>query len=551
MAKSWIQTTIVRLWKLVGATDESSLKWNLNCDLLEGIAASSPVLNSGGRISSSNLPSTLNLTNRAGSPATLPTANAKAAAINPAGTYVAVGSTASPYIHIYPYSPGAAIPVGTKIADPSTLPTGSVTSIVWDPTGTKIAVTMAASPYVRVYNWTGTAFGSAIDPAGANVPLNDSDARCSAWNSTTTYLAFGAHNGGSPTNAFGVLRFTGTALDNLAIRNPASNDFDDGFVDNGDGVVWSKDDAYVIYAYGVTPFVLAFPFANGAFTSTTQITNPVTLPTGRGNGVTISPDGKTVFVAHNTTPFMTAYPWTAGVWGTKIANPDILPPGNGNAVAISGDGTQVVLGCATTPFLVTYPFESNAFGVQGLPPAILPLAAVQAVAITPTAPYGVAAAYLTTSPFFYVYTGRQQNPVPTGFASADVTVTNSATLANATGLVANLGINQTYAFRAAIQYTADTTGGMKLAVMASQTVQSIVYTVMAGAVAITASQQTSSGGAASFSASTSGEAIVEGTITTNATTAGTIQIQFAEGTAVSLTSAVVKAGSTMAVQRVN
>jgi hypothetical protein len=136
---------------------------------------------------------------------------------------------------------------------------------------------------------------------------------------------------------------------------------------------------------------------------------------------------------------------------------------------------------------------------------------------------------------------------PTRVAS-DVLVTNSTTLTAITGLTFNVAAGKTYKFVGAIQYTADATGGAKFAIAGTATATAVIYTVMAGSIAVTGGQQTSLGGAASLTGSTSGVALIEGTITVNA--AGTLIVQIAESTAVSLTSATAKQGSTFELKQV-
>lgn len=127
------------------------------------------------------------------------------------------------------------------------------------------------------------------------------------------------------------------------------------------------------------------------------------------------------------------------------------------------------------------------------------------------------------------------------------TKTNTATLGNVAGLTANVVAGKFYKFTATIPYTADATGGMKIAIGGTATATTINYVGYAGGVTLTGAYQTALAGAISFTTSTAGMVTITGEILVNA--AGTLTVQIAESTAVSLTSAVALAGSTFDVKQ--
>ena len=111
--------------------------------------------------------------------------------------------------------------------------------------------------------------------------------------------------------------------------------------------------------------------------------------------------------------------------------------------------------------------------------------------------------------------------------SADVTATESTTLANLTGLVATLAVG-TYKFRVALQCLSTGNGGTKVAfVYATPTsIQCEAKAFTASAVAVTRFTTTTS--AASIVAATTANICIELEGTIVVATAGTIQVQGAQ-----------------------
>lgn len=396
---------------------QNSNSINITGGTISGVSGIVP-LNNGNRINSSYLPTNINWTNRSPNPSTLPSGSIRAIAVHPNSGVIAIGTLNPPFIQLYNYSPVSGI--GTQLALPSSLPQSGVTSLAWNHKGNYLAYTCnGGNPtldgqflleYIATYSFNGVSLGNKNIPS---TPIDtDSDARALAWNSTDTYLAYGCHNANNHIFATFPMSSSGT-FGNIIFRNNdvGSTDTDIGnFIDNTNGVVWSKDDNYIIYAYGVDPFVLAFQFTPGSVWP--LVANPSVKPTGRSQGICISQDGNYLFLTHQTTPFLTGYLWSGSGFISKIPNPEILPPGNGQSICISNDGTQLIHGSTVSPFISAYPFESGNYGTQLQMPTIPPLAATQTVAITPTTPYGIFTGWLTTAPNLFYYTGRQKPSTP-------------------------------------------------------------------------------------------------------------------------------------------
>jgi len=125
-------------------------------------------------------------------PASLPNNKAVSVSWSPDGRYLAVAQfSGTEYLAVYPWSNGA---FGTKVAAPATPPPGvagaNVKSVAWHPGGRFIALGTTASPFVNVWDWDGSAFGAKWSdpgtlPAGSGFGV--------AWSPDGAYVACG-HN---------------------------------------------------------------------------------------------------------------------------------------------------------------------------------------------------------------------------------------------------------------------------------------------------------------------------------------------------------------------
>ena len=253
-------------------------------------------------------------------PTTLPVANARGVAFNPAGTSIAVAHFTSPFVSAYPWNVSTGF--GTKYTDPATLPTGDGTGVTFNPAGTSIAVTHEISPYVTAYPWNvSTGFGTKYtNPAtlptgiGRGVAFNPSGTVIAVTHDTAPFITTYPWNAGT---GFGT-KYTDPATGLGAGRN-------------GTGVAFSPAGDALAISHDVTPYISAYAWSGAGFG--TKFANPATLPTGTGQGVAFSPAGTAIAVAHDTTPFVTAYPWSGTAFGTKYTNPVTLPSFNGKGVA--------------------------------------------------------------------------------------------------------------------------------------------------------------------------------------------------------------------------
>ena len=159
-----------------------------------------------------------------------------------------------------------------------------------------------------------------------------------------------------------------------------------------------------------------------------------------------------------------------------------------------------------------------------------------------------------TTPQLFFTNGRairQEIPqIQQSRVSADVSVTSNTTLANVTGLTANVAASGTYRFEARLYTTSANTGGVKFAIGGTATATDIIYegvTTDAGVIT-----QTRAGALATTVGAvtnvTTAYTVITGTITVNA--AGTLTVQFAQN-ASDGTASVVKRGSTFVLTEIN
>jgi hypothetical protein len=141
--------------------------------------------------------------------------------------------------------------------------------------------------------------------------------------------------------------------------------------------------------------------------------------------------------------------------------------------------------------------------------------------------------------------GRQSSRVTTQFDKTN------ATLANVSGLTANVEAGKTYRFKAVLNLTLNATGAGKVAIAGTATATSIFYYVVSpnendNNNTINA-RQTALAGSVALIDDGNHFATIEGTITVNA--AGTLTVQFAQASATGTSSVLV--GSTFDVQEIS
>lgn len=92
----------------------------------------------------------------------LSSGNATGVSFSKDDTYLAIGTTTTPFIVIYKRSGDTF----TKLADPATLPTTQTNSPAFSPDGTYLACVHGASPGLLIYKRSGDTFTKLPDPAG-------------------------------------------------------------------------------------------------------------------------------------------------------------------------------------------------------------------------------------------------------------------------------------------------------------------------------------------------------------------------------------------------
>lgn len=166
-----------------------------------------------------------------------------------------------------------------------------------------------------------------------------------------------------------------------------------------------------------------------------------------------------------------------------------------------------------------------------------------------TTPQAGAFDYTTPQLFFTNGTAtRQEIPlIQQSRVSTQFDKTNT-TLANITGLTANVAAGATYRFEAILYTTSDVAGGVKVAIAGTSTATSVIYeALVTDAGLITQGRSTAMGTAVgSVTAVTAACIKITGTITVNA--AGTLTVQFAENAATGTSSVLV--GSTFVVTQI-
>ena len=238
--------------------------------------------------------------------------------------FVGLGSSATPYIAIYPFS---TLGFGSKFSDPASLPPGACRSFRFNSTGKAVAVGHASSPYISAYPWSGSGFGTKYSNP-ATLP-----------GAATGYgVSFG------PNGDFIVVGSSATLVgypwsDSTGFGTKYSDPSSLPTGSIGDTDVYQT---YVAVAHGTNTYIGVYNI--DAITGWgAKFSNPATLPAGTGNGIRFKSDGSAVAIAHATSPCITVYPWSGAGYGTKYNNPGTLPAGEGQQADFSPAGNSIVL----------------------------------------------------------------------------------------------------------------------------------------------------------------------------------------------------------------
>ena len=172
----------------------------------------------------------------------------------------------------------------------------------------------------------------------------------------------------------------------------------------------------------------------------------------------------------------------------------------------------------------------------------------------PTLTTKIAGAWGYTTPRLFFTNGRlieQEIPqIQQSRVTANFNATSNTTLANITGLTANVATSGTYKFRAVLYTTSDVTAGVKFSIGGTAVATSIIYEALVTDAGLTTQTRGTALAATvgAVTAVTAAYCVIEGIITV--TTAGTLTVQFAQNVS-NAVSSVVLVGSNFQLQEIN
>jgi hypothetical protein len=201
--------------------------------------------------------------------------------LNPAGTSLAVGLFASPWIAIYNTSNYNF----TNISSPITL-TETPYYIQWSPDSNYLAFETASSPFLNVYSRSGDTFTKLSNPAtlpgqlGTSIAWNKQGTTIAAGQSTTPWILF--------------YNFNGTTLTKIA--NPSS--LPPNPTNSPYGIDWNPAGTSVSFGINVSPWIQIYNRSGDTFT---KLSNPATLPNALVKSTAWNPAGTSLAVGYSTT----------------------------------------------------------------------------------------------------------------------------------------------------------------------------------------------------------------------------------------------------------
>ena len=195
-------------------------------------------------------------TSTIGAPTSPPGAECKAVDIDSNATYVAVGCSTTPYLHVWAISNGGSgTPAWSSKSAATTggnIPSGSITGIEFSPDGTHIAIATDTSPYLEVYPFSAGTVGTKIVTT--------------ALPGAATGIDWLNENTSGPTN--------------LAVSHASS------------------------------PYVTVYNFDTSTGAFGTKLNDPSPPLGSATTSVNFHPNDDTVFVGQTASPYMTAYNFT-------------------------------------------------------------------------------------------------------------------------------------------------------------------------------------------------------------------------------------------------
>ena len=266
---------------------------------------------------------------------------------SPNGEFLALGSSSTPYIDIYQYSPLTGF---TKLSDPGTIPTGAVLDVEWSPCGDFLAITTTATPYIIIYQRIGNTFTKLSDPASIPSGYSAVVGLKVAFSPNSDFLAltYSSKNIGGIFGFFIILyERSGTTFNDITDSGSGVSTIIGD--DEGHYVTWSPDSSMLATLDISTGLVDVFERADNVFTG---ITAPVLTPYANDIlGIKFSPDGNLFSVLLSVSPYILIFNVSSGVF-TQCTNQISL--GGAGAVAFSPNSQYISVGYGVSPYIYTY-----------------------------------------------------------------------------------------------------------------------------------------------------------------------------------------------------
>ena len=252
-------------------------------------------------------------------------------AFSPDGSFMAVGASASPYLHVYRITNGAFVKIGSPAAS------SVVNGVTFSDDSQHLVATVSASPYVIIYVRDGDLFNSTISPSA----LPGGVGRGAEYSPKGTYLTI-MHNAEPFVTIYKRSGNSYTKLANL--------DLPSGFSENlAYRATFSPDENYLCTIISFGERVHIFKRSGDTFTKLPNIDS-----FGSGTtGASFSPDGSMLAFAGANVPYATVYKRSGDTF-TKIPNFYDAPKNITNDVKFSPDGKYLTLTGITTPFYYMY-----------------------------------------------------------------------------------------------------------------------------------------------------------------------------------------------------
>ncbi len=239
--------------------------------------------------------------------------NGNCCAFNAAGTFLAGGSTATPWLQVYSISGTTA----TKLTNPATLPAASVLAVAFSPDGNFLACATGTSPYVHIYSISGTTFTKLSNPA----TLPPSTVQGLAFSPDSSMLACAIPDTSPYVHIYSISGTTFTKLSNPAtLPNPSPM-----------ACAFSPNGQFLALGLYDSPYINIYSISGTTFT---KLSNPATTPSGRCWSVAFNSDSSLLAASSESTPFVAVYD-ISGTTFTKKTNPATLPVAASRGVAFS------------------------------------------------------------------------------------------------------------------------------------------------------------------------------------------------------------------------